>query len=222
MAIAYQDKPIERLRQEVIDQLIMNYGHGEISLQAFERRLDTAYKSQDHGELFALAQDLTLEVDGEYTEKKQQELGIRYTSEAPNDVDWMIDIMGGSKRGGAWTVPRELRVISLMGGGEVDFSKAQFAQQDLHVKVVCVMGGVDITVPEGVSVYSKVVSIMGGVDNRGTAEPVGNGPRIVIEGLVLMGGVKVKVRRPRRDTWRDFADEVKRCFGLSCSRSQRA
>ena len=42
MSVAYRDKPIELLREEVIEQLIMNYGHGELSLGAFERRLDQA------------------------------------------------------------------------------------------------------------------------------------------------------------------------------------
>ena len=38
MSVAIQDRPIESVRQEVIDQLIMNYSHGEISLEAFESR----------------------------------------------------------------------------------------------------------------------------------------------------------------------------------------
>ena len=37
MAVIIQDRPIEKLREEVIDQLIMNYSHGEISLEAFDR-----------------------------------------------------------------------------------------------------------------------------------------------------------------------------------------
>lgn len=217
MPVSYQDKPIELLREEVIDQLIMNYGHGQISLQAFERRLDQAYELSDHQQLHALTEDLVLEVNKEYADKKREEFGIRYSSEPADSVDWMVDIMGGSKRGGAWQVPPELRVITLMGGGEVDFSSAQFSAQDVRVRVACVMGGVDIKIPEGVSVYSKVVSIMGGVETKGYAAPSEDGPRIIIEGVVIMGGINVTVKRPRRETWRSFADEVRRAFGFSAS-----
>jgi hypothetical protein len=88
MPVAYQDKPIELLREEVIDQLIMNYGHGEISLEAFERRLDEAYATGDHDVLHALTSDLTLEADQAYARRKQQQLGVHYANGEPEDVDY--------------------------------------------------------------------------------------------------------------------------------------
>ena len=218
MPVTYQDKPIELLREEVIDQLIMNYGHGEISLEAFERRLDEAYEATDHLALHALRQDLRLEVDKAYTLKKREQFGIQYSDNASEKMDWMVDIMGSSRRGGAWEVPEELRAITIMGGGEVDFSDARFSKQELRIRVFCLMGNFDIEVPEGVNVYSKVVSIMGGVENKCAGTSSQGGVRIVIEGLVVMGGVFVKVKRPRRDSWRSFADDVRRYFGLSSSR----
>jgi len=42
MSVAPQDRPIDALREETVDQLIMNYGHGKLSRAAFERRLDEA------------------------------------------------------------------------------------------------------------------------------------------------------------------------------------
>ena len=46
MAVILEDRPIETLREEVIDTLIYNYSHGVISNEAFERRLDQAMASQ--------------------------------------------------------------------------------------------------------------------------------------------------------------------------------
>ena len=43
MPVTPKDKPIQTLREETIDTLIMNYGHGHLSLDAFERRLDQAF-----------------------------------------------------------------------------------------------------------------------------------------------------------------------------------
>jgi hypothetical protein len=222
MPVTYKDKPIELLREEVIDQLIMNYGHGEISLEAFERRLDEAYETLDHEVLNAVTADLSLQIDREYTEKKHQELGIHYSSEEPDDIDWMVSIMGGSNRAGAWSVPRELRIVTVMGGAELDFSEAQFAQHDLRIKVFCLMGGVDIKVPEQVGVDSKAIAIMGGVENRGNGDASGKGPRIIVEGLVLMGGISIKVKRPLRETWRNFADDMRRYFGFAPGDQRRA
>ena len=72
MTVIIQDRPIETLREEIIDQLIMNYSHGEISLAAFERRLDVATNTDNHQTLVDLTQDLELTVDSAYTAKKEQ------------------------------------------------------------------------------------------------------------------------------------------------------
>ena len=42
MSVKVEDRPIEQVREQVIDQLIYNYSHGVISVDAFERRLDNA------------------------------------------------------------------------------------------------------------------------------------------------------------------------------------
>ena len=42
MSVKFEDRPLEKVREETIDQLVMNYGHGELSSEAFERRLDAA------------------------------------------------------------------------------------------------------------------------------------------------------------------------------------
>ena len=97
MSVPDQDKPVEMLREEVIDQLIMNYGHGELSLDAFDRRLGVAIDSSDHTELAGLIADLSLAVDKTYADKKKQELGIRYETSDAEDIDYMINIFGGSQ-----------------------------------------------------------------------------------------------------------------------------
>ena len=42
MPVPPQDRPLTAVREETIDRLIVNYGHGKLSLEAFERRLDEA------------------------------------------------------------------------------------------------------------------------------------------------------------------------------------
>ena len=54
MPVAPQDRPLASLREETIDRLIVNYGHGKLSLEAFERRLDQALDAQTHDRLLAL------------------------------------------------------------------------------------------------------------------------------------------------------------------------
>ena len=80
MAVILEDRPIETLREEVIDTLIYNYSHGVISNEAFERRLDQAMASQNHQEIVDLAGDLEKNTDSEFTSQKERQFNINYAA----------------------------------------------------------------------------------------------------------------------------------------------
>ncbi len=77
MPVTPHDRPIDALREETVDQLIMNYGHGKLSREAFERRLDEALDTKTHERLLELTKDLDLKIDRQYASQKKAELGIR-------------------------------------------------------------------------------------------------------------------------------------------------
>lgn len=220
MPVPPQDKPIELLREEVIDQLIMNYGHGEISLEAFERRLDQAVEAKDHLSLLQLTADLSLQVDqnytdkkkGEFTDKKKGEFAARYDTEPTRERSYAVNIFGGSNRRGAWQVPEEIVVICLFGGGNLDFTEARFSQQTVRVRILCLFGGEDIIVSEDMNTQSNLVCVFGGVDDRGPGCGDSDAPTIIIEGLVLFGGVDIKVKKVLREHLVDFANQLKSFF----------
>ena len=57
MSVKIEDRPIEQVREQVIDQLIYNYSHGVISAEAFERRLDSAMEATENTALLNLVED---------------------------------------------------------------------------------------------------------------------------------------------------------------------
>jgi len=124
MTVIAQDKPLDALREETIDRLIMNYGHGVLSLEAFQRRLDEAFDAAEHQTLQNLTADLDLQVDSAYVEKKRESLELHperrldTDSVEADDVEHIVYIFGGGDRGGNWAVPGELRVITIFGGAD--------------------------------------------------------------------------------------------------------
>src|SRR5262252_8806324 len=135
MPVPVQDRPLNSVREETIDRLIVNYGHGKLSLEAFERRLDDALDAKSADALVALTSDLELQVDKQYAQQKRAEFGIQ-TEPAPyaRDRSVMIHIFSGGNRTGAWTVPSEIFMLNLFGGCEIDFSNARFASPVTRVK----------------------------------------------------------------------------------------
>jgi hypothetical protein len=215
MPIDPKDKPLDSLREETIDQLVMNYGHGKLSIEAFERRLDQALDAKDHQTLLSLTADLDLQVDAGYIEKKREELGIGYGRSPVDDVEHIVHIFSGGVRSGDWTVPREIRVLTLFGGTDIDFSEARFTSPQTRVKLLCLFGGVDILVRENTHTTVKAFCVFGGIDNKAPASDDPDAPRIVVEGLVLFGAADIKIKKTFRERLLEFADGLRSFFGQS-------
>jgi len=215
MPVTPNDRPIEALREETVDQLIMNYGHGKLSREAFERRLDEALDTKSHERLIELTRDLDLKADREYTQQKKAELGIRVDTSATarlDETEHMINILGGNTRKGAWDVPHAIRIFNVLGGAELDFTDARFTAETTYITVFCLFGGVNIRVRDGMRTISKAVCIFGGVDNRGGTTFDPNAPLLVVEGFALFGGVDIRVKKTPKQRLQEFADHVRTMF----------
>jgi len=204
MPVNTSDRAIDVLREEVIDQLIVNYGHGELSLEAFERRLDQALANNDAGELGELVADLELQADKSYADQKREELslGLDYDYGAPREIEYSINVFGGSNRSGLWTVPKEIRMFCL-------FTDAKFTNPSVRIRMLTLFGGATIYVREDINTVSKIVSIFGGSDNSAPSSTSSNAPVVIIEGLVLFGGASIKIKRTIKEIFVDFANRIK-------------
>src|SRR5215471_9816656 len=189
MPVPAQDRPLNSVREETIDRLIVNYGHGKLSLEAFERRLDEALDAKSADELGALTNDLELQVDRQYSQQKRAEFGIR-TEPVPHarDTSWMIHIFGGGNRRGAWTVPSEIFMLNIFGGGDLDFSEARFTSPVTHIKMLTLFGGAQFYVNENINTQAHAICLFGGLDNRGPPHPDPPAWTATVEGRVLFGG----------------------------------
>lgn len=217
-----EDRPIEAVREEVIDQLIMNYGHGQLSLDAFERRLEQAYDSSQHIDLANLTADLNMNVDNAYIEKKREDLGANYNTSGQHDTDYIVHIFGGGDRKGQWTAAKEIVVINIFGGGDLDFTDATFSNPTTKIKMCCIFGGSNIYVPNDVNVVTRAVCLFGGMDSRGNTIANKDAPTIVVEGLVLFGGVAIKTRTVLRERMMQFADGFRNMFSNDKNNERRA
>jgi DUF1707 SHOCT-like domain len=214
MPVPPQDRPLASVREEAIDRLIVNYGHGKLSLEAFERRLDQALDAKSADELLPLTADLELQADKAYAQQKRAEFGLQ-TEQIPHarNTEYMIHIFGGGNRSGAWTAPREIWMLNLFGGGDIDFSAARFSSPVTRVRMLCLFGGANFYVNEKINTVSHVVCLFGGVDNRGPSNPDPSLPTVEVTGLVLFGGATIKIRKTAKERWLEFADHVRQTFG---------
>ncbi|AQT72663.1 MULTISPECIES: DUF1707 SHOCT-like domain-containing protein, partial [Streptomyces] len=188
---ADRDRVVERLRDAVAE--------GRLDMEEFEERLEAAYKSRTYAELEPLTADLPAAP------------GPAAATPAPAGTAWQgriggsgssalaVAVMSGFQRKGRWTVPARFDAVAFWGGGELDLREADFAQREVVINCVAIMGGIEITVPPGVDVDVRGFGFMGAFDQRDSPGPTRPGaPRVVVTGFAFWGGVEVKIKNPKR------------------------
>ena len=206
------DKPIARLREETIDQLTLNYSHGELSLEAFQRRLDHALDAETHNALLSLTEDLDLVVDSTFMEYKKRELGFMASSNASVNEKKIVNIFGSSKRQGARDVPGEIRVLNIFGDTTLDFDDAKFTSMTTRINISSVFGSVKIFVPEGINVISNVSCILADIKDKASGSNDNNEPTIILDGFILFSDIRIKIKKTFRERLLQFAETVKTLF----------
>ena len=196
-------------REAAVERLCAHFARDALTDAELERRLDLAYAARTSAELVSLEADLpAIEGSAAPAVPRSHTSPAPSGSEAPSappmasgrpaaEHDLVVSVWGSTERKGAWTPPRRLTALSVMGGTELDFREAEFATREVSVRVVAVMGGVDVIVPPGVRVEWAGIALMGGVSTPERMNPpAADAPVVRISGLVCMGGVDVVERLP--------------------------
>ena len=82
-------------------------------------------------------------------------------------------------------------MLSWFGGIAVDLREAELAPE-ARLRVTTTFGGIAIRLPAGTRVESNARAVAGGVDVSAPAPATTDGPRLVLDGFALLGGIAVK------------------------------
>lgn len=138
-----------------------------------------------------------------------------------------VALFGNAQRTVASPRFRTGEVTAIFGGCDLDFQPAQI-DGEAELNVFACFGGVTILVPETWTVVSHGVAILGGfdIDTERVASEEGepqdtSGPRLIIRGTAILGGVNVT----NQDSWwrqkRQHRDAIRqRAFERAQRRSQ--
>lgn len=186
-------------RELVADRLREAAGHGRLTMDELEERLELAYSARTYAELEPLTRDLP-------AAGTTAPLPAAATGTAPARVggtpgrSWSIAIMSGSTRRGRWVVPRRYNAFAFWGGVVIDLRDAGFAEQETVIRANAVMGGIEIIAPPDVDIRVEGIGLMGGYDDITSSqlEPPPHGAPIVrVTGIAFWAGVSVRRKVPK-------------------------
>ncbi|MFF9173728.1 DUF1707 domain-containing protein [Streptomyces sp. NPDC014793] len=194
-------------RERVAEVLRDALAEGRLGMGEFEERLEATYQARTYGELTPITRDLP-------AGGAAAPAPVSFSKAPAERGGWAGRIVGGEgsstggfavlsgfERRGRWTVPKRFNCFAFMGGGEIDLREADFADREVEINCVAIMGGVQVIVPPGVEVMVRGIGVMGGFEHpRDDGPPEPGAPRVVIGGFAFWGGVGVerKVTRAER------------------------
>jgi hypothetical protein len=194
---ANSDSPLAAERDRVVQTLSAHFAHDQLTMTEFEQRLERAYSVTAVDQLRSLVADLPGPSTHATAQGPPVGPALVPSSEVP-PRGAIFSVMGGHERTGSWIVPRQLKIVVLMGGAEIDLRDARFGAGVTEIEVFVMMGGVGLIVPPGVRVESMGAAFMGGFELKAgdaTALSPAN-PVIRLSGLAIMGGVETETRYP--------------------------
>jgi hypothetical protein len=103
-----------------------------------------------------------------------------------------LAIMGGCDRKVVSSEFRGAELTAFMGGGKLDLRDAALADGQAVVRVLAVLGGFEILVPDTWNVVVEATPFLGGVDVKARTSLNPSAPRLIVRGFVMMGGLDIK------------------------------
>ncbi|MEU6808311.1 DUF1707 domain-containing protein [Streptomyces sp. NPDC046831] len=202
-------------RDRVADILRDALAEGRLDMAEFEERLEAAYRARTYAELAPLTGDLPASgaaVPAVSLHKDPAGSGSWAERVVGGDGSsaWAVAVMSGFQRKGRWTAPKRFRSFVFWGGGEIDLREAYFADREVEIECVAIMGGVQVIVEPGVEVVVRGIGVMGGFDHREEGVPGEPGaPRVIVTGFAFWGGVGVERKLTKAERLRQKEERAR-------------
>ena len=102
-----------------------------------------------------------------------------------------LAVMGGNNRTMNAEEFSRGDVVAVMGGVEIDIRSSPPGAIAV-IDVLTFWGGVDIRVPRGWVVENQVFALLAALEDKTTAPPAANAPRLIVRGTAIMAGIEVR------------------------------
>ncbi|MGW6710321.1 DUF1707 SHOCT-like domain-containing protein [Streptomyces sp. NPDC054956] len=187
------DADRDRIAQILSDAL----AEGRLTSQEHSDRLDSLYALKTVGELDVLVRDLPAPGGTPRHEPS-------YAAPAPvgpavgGPGETVVAVCSSASRKGRWRPGAHTRAVSVMGDITIDLTEAVFEQQVTEVNVTCVLGNVEIVVPENVTLRGYGSGLLGSVEvdgagGGGASDP--HAPVVIVRAFALLGNIEAR-RKP--------------------------
>ncbi|WP_328300581.1 DUF1707 domain-containing protein [Streptomyces sp. NBC_00435] len=185
------DADRDRIAQILSDAL----AEGRLTSEEHSDRLDSLYALRTVGELDLLVRDLPVPGTAARQEHGYAAGPPRGPVGAPGGpVETLVAVCSSSTRKGRWRPGAHTRAVSVLGDITIDLTEAVFEQQLTEINVTCVLGNVEVLVPENVTLRGYGTGVLGNVEvhGEGSGEVDPHAPVVIVRGFALLGNIEAR------------------------------
>ncbi|MET3983169.1 DUF1707 domain-containing protein [Streptomyces sp. PvR034] len=192
VALRASDADRDRIAQIIGDAL----AEGRLTAEEHAERLDALYAVKTVAELEVLVRDLPAAP------------GVAYAAAAPasgpawpvsgppggGHVENVVAVFSSATRKGRWRPAPHTRAVSVLGDITIDLTEAVFEQQVTEINVTCVLGNVEVKVPENVTLRGYGSGVLGNFEVHGEGESVADpqAPVVIVRGFTVLGNIEAR------------------------------
>jgi hypothetical protein len=170
-------------REAVVERLRVATVEGRLTLSELTERTEAAYTATTRGDLVPITADLPA-VSGPAAAPMRPTATV--------EREWVVAVLGDTKRQGRWRVERPLAAVAVMGDVVLDLRGAEVPQGEVDITATAIMGDVKIYVPDGVDVQLSGIAVMGDKKVAVREAPAGQtAPKVVVKATAIVGDIKV-------------------------------
>ena len=179
-------------RHQVAEILREAAGEGRLDIDELDQRLEATYAARTYADLVPITFDLPSHPHARPV--------VRPAAASPEvvpgaDSERHFAVLSGLSRKGIWVVPRQMTILALMGGAELDLRRAKFAAREVTLTINAFMGGAQVIVGPHTRVQMEGTGIMGGYSGPSGLVDAAldeSSPVVRIKGVAIWGGVSVE------------------------------
>ncbi|MFF4097941.1 DUF1707 domain-containing protein [Streptomyces sp. NPDC001903] len=168
---------------------------GRLTADEHSERLDSLYAVKTVGELEVLVRDLPAPGGPAAAPAYGQHAAPAPAAGQGAVAETVVAVCSSSTRKGRWRPGAHTRVVCVLGDVTIDLTEAVFEQQVTEIDVTSVLGNVEITVPENVTLRGYGSGVLGNFEVHGegraeTTDP--HAPVVIIRGFALLGNIEAR------------------------------
>ncbi|MET9696006.1 DUF1707 domain-containing protein [Streptomyces sp. NPDC006529] len=211
VALRASDADRDRIAGIIGDAL----AEGRLTAEEHAERLDSLYAVKTVAELEVLVRDLPA-APGAAHAPPAPAAGPAWPVSGPPAgayAENVVAVFSSSARKGRWRPAARTRAVSVFGDITLDLSEAVFEQQVTEINVTCVLGNVEVRVPENVTLRGYGSGVLGNFEVRGEGESATDpqAPVVIVRGFTVLGNIEARRKRGARLV--DLADRFRKRLG---------